>query len=85
MTNKRYINVAEFQRLTGLSRPTIEHGCLTGQIRAIKTETGQWRIDADSNTSSRETATILEQLSEQSRMLRALAGHLGLEVENYVN
>jgi len=71
---KRYVTMAEYQRLHKLSYPTVKHGLETGQIRGIKTEAGHWKVDTavDSNT---DTAAIIERLESQERMLKALCKH----------
>ena len=75
---KRYIPIAEYQRQTGLSYPTIKNALETGQLKGIRTESGHWKIDA-ADTGDKATAAIMEQLNEQARLLQALCGHLGVK------
>ena len=42
---KQFVPIAEYQRMTGLSYPTIKNALETGQLRGIKTEAGHWKID----------------------------------------
>ena len=74
---KRFVTIAEYQRQTGLSYPTVKNGIETGQIRAIKTEGGNYKIDlqADNNT---ELSAVIERLDQNARLLNALCSHLGV-------
>ena len=51
---KRYVTIAEYGRMTGLAYPTIKNACETGQLKAIRTEAGYWKIDTD-NTENTDT------------------------------
>ena len=75
--NKRFVTIAEYQRITGLSYPTIKNALDTGQLRGIQTEAGHWKIDVN-DTGNKDATAIMEQLNEQGRLLKALCGHLGL-------
>ena len=74
---KQYVPIVEGQRKTGLSYKTLKYAAETGQIPAIKTESGQWKICV-TDTSNVDTASIITKLDEQQKLLKALCGHLGL-------
>ena len=74
---KRFVPIAEYQRMTGLSYPTIKNALDTGQLKGIRTESGHWKIDT-ATAGDKDTAAIMEQLNEQGRLLKSLCGHLGL-------
>jgi predicted site-specific integrase-resolvase len=78
MSDKRFVTIAEYQRRTGLSYQTVKNAAETGQIKAIQTEAGNWKIDV-SGEGNRDTTAIIERLDVQERMLKALCGHLGLK------
>jgi len=77
--NKRFATIAEYQRITGLSYPTIKNAAETGKIKAIQTEAGHWKIDtlADMNM---DTASLMERLEGQEKMLKTLCAHLGVKI-----
>ena len=74
---KKFVPIAEYTRMTGLSYPTVKNALETGQLKGIKTEAGHWKIDV-SDTGDKVSAAIIEQLNEQGRLLKALCGHLGI-------
>jgi len=78
--SKRYVPIAEYQRMTGLSYPTIKNALDTGQLKGIKTEAGYWKIDTE-DLGNKDTVAIMERLNEQGQLLKALCGHLGLKQE----
>ena len=49
--DKRFVAIAEYQRITGLSYQTVKNALETGQLRGVRTEAGHWKIDtqADGN------------------------------------
>ena len=73
----RFVPVAEYQRISGLSFPTVKHGLETGQLKGIKTEAGHWRVQLD-DSGNTDTAAIVQRLDEQGQLLKALAVHLGV-------
>ena len=75
---KRYVPIAEFQRMTGLAYPTIKNALETGQLKGIQTEAGYWKVDT-ADTGDKGITAIMEQLNEQGQLLKALCGHLGLQ------
>jgi len=83
LTNKkRFITIAECQRITGLSYVTIKHAAETGQIKAIKTESGNWKIDVtdiSQDSEGKSNTQIITQLEEHQHMLKALCSHLGVK------
>ena len=74
---KKFVPIAEYTRMTGLSYPTVKNALETGQLKGIKTEAGHWKIDV-SDTGDKTSTAIIEQLNEQGRLLKALCGHLGV-------
>lgn len=74
---KRYVPIAEYQRMTGMSYPTIKNALETGQLKGIRTEAGHWKIDTAA-TEDKQTTAIIERLDTQERLLKALCGHLGI-------
>ena len=74
---KRYVPIAEYQRMTGLSYPTVKNALETGQLNGIQTEAGHWKVDT-ADTSDGSISAIMERLGETERMLKALCGHLGV-------
>ena len=75
--SKRFVTIAEYQRISGLSYPTVKNALETGQLKGVKTEAGHWKIDTQ-DAGSAETAVIVKRLDEAERMLKALCGHLGV-------
>ena len=74
---RRFVTIASYCQRTGLSYATVKNGIDTGQIKAIRTKGGYYKIDtqADCNT---DTSAIVERLDRQERLLTALCGHLGV-------
>jgi len=77
--SKRFVTVAAYMKSTGLSYPTVMAAIERGEIRAIQTESGQYRVDTQGGTDTDNNA-ILRELEKQGQMIAALAGHLGLKV-----
>jgi hypothetical protein len=77
---KRFVAISEYKRMTGLSYPTIMHMIETNQCKYIQTECGHYKIDTG-DLEDREIASILEQLSEQGQLIKALCGHLGVSAK----
>jgi len=69
--SKRYVTIAEYQRISGLSYPTIKSALERGELKGIRTESGHWKIDTVADTNP-ETAAILERLDKTEKMLTAL-------------
>ena len=74
---KRFVSIAEYQKLSGLSYPTIKNALEMGKIRGIQTETGLWKIDTN-NSENRDTAMVVERLVKQEELLAKLCDHLGV-------
>ena len=74
---KRFIPVSAYMQETGLSYPTVVNAIRTGQIRAITTESGHYKVDtlADQNADLLELTGKLENLEG---LLKSLCVHLGL-------
>jgi len=75
--SKRFVPMAEYQRITGLSYATVNHLCESGQLR-LTTESGLKRIDTQDDGSA-DATTIIKRLEEAERLLKALCGHLGVK------
>ena len=75
--SKRFVTIAEYQRISGLSYPTVKNALETGQLKGVKTEAGHWKIDTHESGST-DTSVIVKRLDESERMLKALCGHLGV-------
>ena len=69
--NKRFITIAEYQRISGLSYPTIKSALERGELKGIRTESGHWKIDTAAKANP-ETTAILERLDKTEKMLTAL-------------
>jgi len=74
--SKRFVAIAEYQRLTGLSYATVKHMINSNQLKTITTESGLVRIDIHDDNA--DSSAIVKRLDEQERMLKALCGHLGV-------
>ena len=72
---KRFVPLAEYQRLSGLSFPTIKKALEVGQLKGIKTECGHWRVDTQAGNS--DYSAVLDELKQQKEMLRTLLGVFG--------
>ena len=75
----RYVSINQYQKITGLSYPTIKNAAETGKIKAIQTEAGHWKIDTAADTSVDITA-LLERLDGQEKLLKSLCAHLGVKL-----
>ena len=75
---KRFVTISEYQRMTGMSYKTVKHAIDTGQLKAIRTEAGHFKIDTAANTDP-GLAAVTRQLEDQARMLKALLSHLGVK------
>ena len=75
---RRFVPVAEYQRITGLSYKTIMHMIKTSQLRHIKTEGGHYRIDTQHN--SIETTILLDKLNEMQKQVTALCKQLNTAI-----
>ena len=71
---KKSLSIAEYIRITGMSRPTIRYMCETGQIKAFKTPKGHWKIDAQAETPrvSPEIRALAEQNARIERQNKRL-------------
>jgi len=74
--NKRFISIAEYQRKTGLSYASIKANIRNKTIRAVETESGQYRIDTAAD--GPDLSAVLERLSVQEKLLNELCKHLGI-------
>jgi len=77
---KTFVPVAEYQRMTGLSYPTVKNALETGQLKGIRTEAGHWKVDV-SDATNIDNAVIIQRLDGVERILKALCGHFGLRDE----
>ena len=75
--NKRFVPVAEYQRISGLSYQTVMHMIRTKQISAIQTEGGHYKIDTQ-DTGDTDAAAIVRRLDGLERQLGTLCKHLGI-------
>ena len=77
MTNKRFVSIAEYQRMSGLSYQTIKAALERHELRGLRSESGHWKIDtaADGNA---DISALARQLDDQARMLAKLCRHLGV-------
>jgi len=80
MNSKRFVTIAGFRRMTGLSYQTIKNALETRQLVGIKTEAGSWKIDTHAQDNKNAT-TVLAHLDEQRELLLALCGHLGIKAK----
>ena len=72
---KRFIPMAEYQRISGLSYPTVKKALETGQLKGIKTECGHWRVDTQAD--SPEYSAIHGEIQELKTMVKTLLGVFG--------
>ncbi|MDR1892033.1 MAG: hypothetical protein LBQ48_03370 [Oscillospiraceae bacterium] len=70
--SKRFVTIAEYQRLSGLSYPTVKNALETGQLKGVKTEAGHWKIDTQ-DAGNTDTSVIVKRLDEAERLLKAYA------------
>jgi len=68
--NRRYVPVAEFQRISGLSYKTVMHMIRTSQLPHVVTESGQYRVDTQPNGQS--NAILAEKIDDMQKYLKAL-------------
>ena len=79
MSGKRYIPIAEYQRLSGLSYATVNHLLKSGQLAFITTESGQRRVDTQPLNAGQDA--VIARLEEQERLIKALCSHFGMVVD----
>ena len=70
-SNKRYVPIAQFQRISGLSFPTIRNALETGQLKGLKTDCGHWRVDTQADTSP-ELSAVMNRLQGIETAVKAL-------------
>ena len=68
-------SIAKYMREYGGSYPTIKNALETGQLKGIKTETGQWRILVGDG--SPEYSALLGEVKEVKTMLKTLLSVFG--------
>jgi len=76
---KRYVPIAEYQRISGLSYATVNHMLNTGQLQFITTETGLRRVDTQQVDSA--IGEIILRLEVQEGLLKRLCEHLGVSLD----
>ena len=74
---KRYVAIAEYQRKTGLSYPTIKNALESGQLIGIKTEAGHWKVDLVTDGNA-DLMSVHGKLDGLERQIKALIEHLGV-------
>ena len=67
---KRFVTVAEYQRMHGLGYATVMHMIKTGQVKAIETESGKYRVDTQSDYDGLKG--LIDKTDETQRILKAL-------------
>ena len=77
LDTKRFVTIAEYQRRTGLSYPTIKNALETGQLRGVRTVAGYWKVST-ADSGSLDTAAIMERLGKTESLVKALCNHLGV-------
>ena len=82
--NKRYVPIAEYSRQTGLSYPTIKNAIETGQLKAIQTEAGHFKIDTAADTNP-EINAIMSQLQGIEKAVSAICKQFNVNVEGVRN
>ena len=75
--NKRFVTIAEYQRITGLSYQTVKNALDTGQLKGVRTEAGHWKVDT-TDAGNKDATAIMERLDRQEQLLKSLCRHLGL-------
>lgn len=69
--DKRFVTVAAYQRISGLSYQTVMHMVKTGQIRHIKTEGGHYKIDTYTDDNN-DIAILTKAINETQQLVKAL-------------
>ena len=87
LKEKRYVSMSTYQKMTGLSYKTVKHLIETSQLKTIKTEAGNYRIDVVSNNSAKaeielkkEISNLKDALRSTETMVKALCKHLNATV-----
>ena len=80
---KRYVTIAEYGRMTGLSYPTILKNCKDGTLKSVQTEAGHYKIDVQAGGTS-EIAAIAARLDELGETINAIAGRFGIPAQKAV-
>jgi len=74
---KRFMSVAEYSRVYGLSQATVRHLIHSNQVRYITTESGHKRIDT--GIAPTDTAVNMK-YDEQCKLIAKLCEHLGVNL-----
>ena len=76
---KRFVSIAEYQRITGLSYSTVKNMIKNNQCSYIQTEAGHYKIDTVAGEEL-VLCDIIQQLDEQGQLLKKLCKHLGIVI-----
>ena len=78
--DKRFVTVAAYQRMTGLSYKTVMNMIKTDQVRYITTDGGNYKIDTQSD-GNRDNVSVLAALDETQRLIKALCKQFNTAIE----
>ena len=79
MTQKKFVPVSEFQRISGLSYPTVMGALERGELKGIKTESGHWRVKLENDNSS-NIPDISERLQKIEQSIYALCKQFNTQI-----
>jgi hypothetical protein len=75
--SKRFVTIAKYQEISGLSYATVSHLMNSGQLPYITTESGLRRVDTGATP---DRAELIERLDRTEQILSSLCDHLGVKV-----
>ena len=76
-SQNRFVSIAEYQRLSGLSYPTVKAALEAGELFGVRTSSGHWRIQVMGDRNA-DVSFLLDRLEKSERLLRLLCSHLGV-------
>lgn len=72
----KWVTLPEYMKMTGLSRETFAILVESGEVTAVKTEGGQWRIKVEE---SPELLELRDEIVDLNSKLEVLCNHLGVQ------
>lgn len=73
----KWVTLPEYKKMTGLSRETFLILVGTGEVTAVRTEGGQWRIKVEE---SPELLELRDEIVGLNSKLDILCSHLGVQM-----
>ena len=71
LKEKRFVTIAEYQRLTNLGYKAVKNAIKTGQLKYIKTEGGRYKIDTYADSSA-DVPVLISKIDELQKAVTAL-------------